>query len=1005
MARVYLLAFVLLLAGGVFAQPGNDECATAIALPAQPQYCSGAMAFSNRGATATFAIDAYPVCIDDTDQMRDVWFSFTALRNSVAVRVVGDEPGRSRGTLTALQYAVYEGDCASPEDIGCRQPLDRRGLPANSGSLVINDLVIGNQYYLMVGASSGQEGTFEVCVEQFDAPPDPSSDCSTAVILCDTTSFSVDLLQGRGSVADDLLSSNILCGEAPAETNSSWYKWTCDQAGTLSFDITPLGAAPDEDIDFVLYELTNGLEDCNSRVPVRQMFSGSNSDNVESSRPCWGSTGLRDRDTDTSEDCGCSPGDDSYAASLNMEAGKSYALVIINYSGSGDGFTIDFGGSGTFLGPEPNLTFSSAEVCVGQTLTFEDRSTSVDGIDSWAWDFGPTASPRYATGAGPHDVRFLQPGVPYVALTITTTRNCIEYASVNEVNVICCADQFAGSADLLPVSCPGAADGAIDVAASSQITADALTYAWSNGATTAGITGLDPGDYSVTVADGTGCDAVFTYVVPGPADFVLDTLISRPTCDGGMDGALQFTVLSGGAGDYEYSFNGGPFTASDRLENLAISTINVVARDANGCTVEAELFVDELQLELVSGTTAFTEPTCFGDTDGRVRIDIANGTPGYRYDFGSGYQAQPEMGGFGAGTYRVTAIDAERCTGDFEVIIPEPPPLLAPLRWDSSSCFGAADGFVAVTPAGGRPDYGFSWSTGSSADSIGGLRPGAYSVTVTDANGCEEFTAVTLTDPAELIGTVDSLIDLVCFNDPAGAVRLRANGGSPGYRYSSDGVNFDNDPLQDSLFAGTQSLYVMDSEGCLDTVTATLTEPEEFIITVEDFVQLYLGDDTTLTARGNYSPVDFVWGPDSVACLTPDCARVRIRPVGSYDYFVTGVNPAGCVDTAVVAFSVIQDLPTFIPNVFSPNGDGNNDFFTVFGGGAIERVEQLRVYDRWGGLLYEAPEPFPANEPSLGWNGMLNGRPVNNGVYVYYIEVRYINGAVEAYRGDLTVVQ
>lgn len=1005
MVRVYLFAVVFLLAGGLLAQPGNDDCANAIALPAQAQYCSGSNAFSNLGATPSFAPDGYPICIDETDQMRDVWFSFVALRNSVAVQVIGDEPGRSRGSLTALQYAVYAGDCTTPDALGCRQPLDRFGRPLNSGSLVVNDLVIGNRYYLLVGATGGNQGSFEICLEQFDAPPDPSSDCETAVILCDTTTFSVDLLQGRGSVADDLLSSNILCGDPPAENNSSWYKWTCDRAGSLSFDITPLGAAPDEDIDFVVYELTNGLEDCNSRVPVRQMFSGSNTNDVESSRPCWGSTGLRDRDADTSEDCGCSPGDDSYAASLVMEAGKSYALVIMNYSGSGDGFTIDFGGTGTFLGPEPNLTFSSAEVCVGETLTFEDRSTSVDGIDSWAWDFGPTASPRYAAGPGPHDVRFLAPGVPYVALTITTTRNCIEYASVNEVDVICCADQFSGSADLQPVSCPGAADGIIDFTASSQVTADALDYTWSTGATTAGISGLDPGEYSVTVTDGTGCDAVFAYTVPGPADFVLDTVITRPTCDGGMDGALQFTVLSGGAGGYEYSFNGGPFTTSDRLDNLAISTIDVVARDANGCTVAAQLFVDELQLELVSGTAAVTEPTCFGDADGSVRIDIANGTPTYRYDFGAGYQPQPEMGGFGAGTYRVTAIDAERCTGEFDVVIPEPPPLTAPLRWDSSSCFGAADGYVTVAPAGGRPEYGFQWSTGSSTDSIGALEPGSYTVTVSDANGCEEVNGVVLNDPSEIVAAVDSIVDLLCFNDPAGAVRLRASGGSPGYRYSSDGVNFGTAPLLDSLYAGTQSLYVMDSEGCRDTVTATLTEPDEFIITVTDYVQLYLGEDTTLLARSNYFPVDFVWGPDSVACLTPDCARVRLRPVGSYEYFVTGVNPAGCVDTAVVAFSVIQDLPTFIPNVFSPNGDGNNDFFTVFGGGAIDRVEQLRVYDRWGGLLYEAAEPFPANEPTLGWDGTLNGRPVNSGVYVYYVEVRYINGALERYRGDVTVVQ
>ena len=1004
MTRFYLLLSGLLLGAVGWAQPGNDDCTAAIELPMTMEYCSGASAFSNVGATPSLAPDGYPICIDDRDQMPDVWFSFVAMRNSVAIRVVGDEAGGSRGSLKAVQYAVYEGTCDSLQDIGCRQPLDRNGLPADGGSIVINDLQRGTRYYIMVGARDGNQGTFELCVDQFDAPPDPSSDCQTAVVLCDTTSFSVDLLQGSGAVTDDLINDGLATGCAPVEENSSWYKWTCDQAGTLMFDINPLGAAPDEDIDFVVYELTNGLEDCSSRVPIRQMFSGSNTGDVDSSRPCWGETGLGPVDTETVENCGCQLGNNNFVAALNMEAGKSYALVVLNFSGSGDGFTIDFSGTGTFLGPTPNITYSDTEACVGETITFEDQSTSVDGIEAWDWDFGETATPRFATGAGPHQVTFNEAGTPNVTLAITSTRNCIEYISTNEVEVVCCANQFSGSADIVPVSCPGAADGAIDFTAGSSIPNTTLTYAWSTGATTADLTGLDPGVYTVTVSDGTGCEATFDYTVDGPADFVLDTLITRPTCAGGTDGALEFTILSGGAGGYEYSFNGSPYSSDNRLENLAVSTINVRARDANGCEIEQDIFVDELQLALVTGSATFEEPTCNGDTDGRISLEIANGTPTYRYDFGSGLQSRSEMDGFSAGTYTVSAVDAEGCTGDFDIVITEPPALVAPLQSDSSSCFGANDGYVAVNPGGGRPDYAFAWSNGSTGDSLANIGPGTYSVTVTDINGCAITSSVTLNDPDEIVGAIDTVENLICFGQPTGAVRLAATGGVPAYSFSSDGVNYQTDPRLDSLLAGDYDLFVRDQNGCQDTVSASLTEPDEFIITVEDYVQLYLGDDTTLLARSNYSPVNYVWGPDSVACLTPDCARARVMPVQSMDYFVTGTNPAGCVDTAFVAFSVIQDLPTFIPNVFSPNGDGNNDFFTVFGGNAVDRVETMRIYDRWGGLLYESADPFPANDAGIGWDGMLDGKPVNNGVYVYYVEVRYINGAVEGYRGDVTVL-
>ena len=1004
MLRYFFLILGLLLGTLLGAQALNDDCSGAIELPMVMEYCSGAGAFSNQGATPSFPFDGYPICIDDSQEMPDVWFSFVALRNSVAIQVVGDESRRSRGSLEAIQYAIYEGECDSLEAIGCRQPLDRNGLPANGGSIVLNDLQRGSRYFIMVGARNGNQGTFELCLDQFDAPPDPSSDCETAVVLCDTTSFSVDLLQGRGNVVDDLLNDDLASGCAPTEDNSSWYKWTCDQAGTLMFDINPLGAAPDEDIDFVVYELTNGLEDCSSRVTLRQMFSGSNTGDVDSSQPCWGETGLGPADTETAEDCGCQPGNNNFLAALDMEAGKSYALVVLNFSDSGDGFNIDFSGTGTFLGPQPNLTFSSTEACVGETVTFQDQSTSVDGIEAWDWDFGETATPRFATGAGPHDVTFNEAGMPNVTLAITSTRNCIEYISASEVEVVCCADQFSGTADINPVSCPGAADGQIDFTATTIISGNSLTYAWSNGATTAGISGLDPGTYSVTVSDGTGCEASFDYTVDGPTAFVLDTLITQPTCGGGTDGALEFTIQSGGAGGYEYSFNGSPFSAVNRIENLTVSTIAVQARDANGCTIEQDIEVDELQLALVSGSAVFEEPTCAGDSDGRILIDIANGQPDYQYDFGSGYQPLAEMAGYGAGTYAVSAIDANGCTGDFEITITEPPALAAVLESDSSSCFGAADGFVAVSPSGGRPDYAFSWSTGSSRDSLADLGPGTYSVTVTDQNGCAITSSATLNDPEEIVGAVDSIENLVCFGQATGAVRLAASGGVPAYSFSSDGENYQSAPRLDSLLAGDYELFVRDQNGCQDTVLASLTEPDEFVISTQDAVQLYLGEDTTLLARSNYFPVNYTWGPDSVSCLTPECARVRVMPVESIDYFVTGTNPAGCVDTAFTAFSVIQDLPTFIPNVFSPNGDGTNDFFTVFGGNAIDRVETMRIYDRWGGLLYESAEAFPPNEPNLGWDGTLGGKQVNNGVYVYYVEVRYINGALEGYRGDVLVV-
>ncbi len=1004
MLRFPLLTCLFCLYGALWAQPANDDCGGAIALPDDAMYCSGANAFTTVGATTSLAQEDYAICLDERDQIKDVWFSFRATRNSVAIQVTGAVPGRVRGTLQQVQFSLMGGGCGALDNLACRSPFVSGGQIQNGGSLIYNELRRGETYYLLVGGRSGNAGSFELCLEQFDAVPDPSSDCSTGVVLCDKSPFAVQALQGTGNVRDDLLSDNVSCQSTPEEFNSSWYKWTCDQAGTLAFDITPLGAAPNEDIDFVVYELTAGLDACGDRQVLRQMFSGETQGNGDRNLACLGATGISEADPDTVENCGCDDGDNNYARAIDMEAGKSYALVIMNYTGSGDGFSIEFGGSGTFQGPEPNLIFSTTEVCVGESITFEDQSTSLDGIASREWDFGPTATPRTAFGAGPHTVTFAEAGSPSVNLVLTTTRNCIEYISSSEVAVVCCSDQYSVTADVQPVSCPEAADGSIALTASSKVAGSVLTYSWSNGQTTPVIDGLDLGTYAVSLTDGTGCTYIDSFQVGGPEPFVFDTLIVQPDCAGGTNGVLELSTLAGGAGDYAYSFGGGPFGPSGRLENLPVGIVNVTVRDANGCEFPQAIFVDERQLGLVAGSTGFIEPTCNGDADGQLDIQIANGIPDFRYDFGSGFQAQPRQGGFSAGTYPVTAVDAEGCTGEFEINITEPPLLELALQADSSSCFGANDGSVFATPSGGRPLYLLAWSDGVVGTDRVNLGPGTYRVALTDSLGCTLTDSVTLVDPGEIVATVVDQIDLVCFGDASGLIALGVTGGSPEYTYSADGVNFQSDSLLSRLPAGNYTLYVRDRNGCQDSLTTSLDQPEQFVLETDTSVRLVLGNDTSLFVRSNYSPVIYRWGPDSLNCLTPDCSRVRVMPVQSGDIFVTGVSPAGCVDTAFVSFSVIEDLATYIPNVISPNDDGQNDHFTVYGGRALARVEELRVYDRWGGLVYQSEAPFPANDPQLGWDGTLGGRRVNGGVYVYYAEVSYINGRTVGYRGDVTVL-
>ncbi|WP_197493995.1 gliding motility-associated C-terminal domain-containing protein [Lewinella sp. 4G2] len=1008
-------------------QVANDECANATELPMVLEYCSGVGAFSNINATTSLEESApgetnrYPTCIENKDEIRDVWFSFVAQRNAANISVNGATAGNEGGTLEAPQFAVIDGTCTSNYQdaaIGCRSPFvdPNTGEAQNGGNVIVTGLVEGRTYLINVSSSSGDQGSFELCVNQFDQVPSPSSDCATGVLLCDKRPFSVDFLSGRGDVLDDLLPSPESCGRLADEFNSAWYKWTCDDPGTLAFTITPLGPAFNEDLDFVIYEFGNGLDDCNGRTVLREMYSGESirqdpADNFLN-LPCLRETGLSLSDPDLLESCGCQEelNNNNFAAAIDMVSGRSYALVVMNFSGSGDGFSINWSGSGTFLGPNPEFTSATGQVCVGEELVFEDASTSVDAIISREWDFGPTATPRTATGPGPHTIVFGESGNPDVELIIETDRGCREVASRQTVEVVCCDSQFPGSAVVTPLTCPGDFSGAIDLSSASTFSPTTTTYTWSNGETTEDLSGLDVGTYTVTVGDESNCERVFSFDVTGPPAFTFDTTIVMPDCGGFTNGSFAFEVTGGGEGPYTYSVDGGPFgSATPVLTDIGISTVNVRVRDANGCPVEQDILVDERQLGLFQGEDPFTEPTCNGDDDGRIDIRIQNGIPNYEYDFrqGAGFQADSFLTGLTPGLYTVEARDVEGCTGIFDITITEPPVITLGLTGESSSCFQANDGILNISAGGGRPDYAYEWSDGmGSGDTLReGLPQGLYTVSVTDDNGCLRTTSLQLTDPTEVVPEIINVVNLRCFGLPEGSFELAATGGSPGYTYSADGINFSPDSLLGGLPAGDFTLYVQDANGCTDSVPGSLTQPPELIIDPGSEGTITLGFDTILRAFSTYDPVSFQWGPDSVVCLDPPlCTRVSAQPVVTTDYVVVGTNLAGCTDTALFKLNVIEDRPVYAPTAFSPNGDGINDGFTIYGGRAVAGIESLRVYHRWGGLVFERGD-FAANDASLGWDGRIGDKEANAAVFVYVATVRFVNNTVRTISGDVTLTR
>ena len=320
------------------------------------------------------------------------------------------------------------------------------------------------------------------------------------------------------------------------------------------------------------------------------------------------------------------------------------------------------------------------------------------------------------------------------------------------------------------------------------------------------------------------------------------------------------------------------------------------------------------------------------------------------------------------------------------------------------SCFGAGDGTITATPDGGVGNYTFLWSNNQTTGTISNLNPGTFTVTVFDGNGCEAIGDFSITQPDELFIDVVEVINVICFGDETGSITVSGAGGNPPFQYSVDGVVFQDSPQFNDLLAGTYTITIQDILGCTDEVEATINQPQELTVNAGPDQTIDLGYSANIiTVINPFGVVSYQWSPaDGLSCS--DCPNPVASPVNTTTYTVTITDEDGCTATDEITIVVQKNRPIYIPNAFSPNFDGHNDFFTIYGGPAAANIQALRIYNRWGALVFEA-EGIPLNEPTLGWDGIFKGKPMNNGVFAFYTYIEFVDGEVVLYEGDLTLVK
>jgi hypothetical protein len=584
-------------------------------------------------------------------------------------------------------------------------------------------------------------------------------------------------------------------------------------------------------------------------------------------------------------------------ASITGVAAGTYSVTITDNNGCTDS------GSSTITEPASLVA-----------ATVVDSNASCNGLS----DGGATAS---ATG-GTMPYSYLWSNTATTAsitgvaagtytVTITDNNGC---TSTSSSTITEPASLVAASVVDSNVTCNGLSDGGMTASASGGTSA--YTYSWSNGATTASITGVTAGTYSVTITDANGCTDSASGTVTEPATLVAALVVdSNVSCNGLSDGGATASA-TGGTMPYSYLWSNTATTAS--ITGVSAGTYSVTITDNNGCTDSGSSTITE-PASLVAASVVDSNISCNGLSDGGATASATGGTMPYSYLW-SNTATTASITGVAAGTYTVTITDNNGCTSTSSSTITEPATLVAASVVDSSvTCNGLSDGGATASATGGTMPYNYLWSNTATTASITGVSAGTYTVTITDNNGCTSTSSSTVTEPATLIAATvaDSMISCNGLSD--GGATASATGGTMPYNYLWS--NTATTASITGVTAGTYSVTVTDNNGCTNQTSVTITQPATLFTqtNVASTINCYGGNDgqITSTTSGGTTPYSYNW---STGAATSGISNVS---VGAYTVTVTDAN--GCTLTRTQTIAQPDSLSSTFASTSDVSCNGNND--------------------------------------------------------------------------------
>ena len=990
MQRSLPLALLIIAAQGTLAQGGPD-CASALLAPLTLPF--NGTGLTNCGSGNDYDSGNATICgsllyMDGEDQL----YAFTPTTSGLI-------------TIDLTSGSSFVGMFLYDDCPGAGGNCAGQAFSAGGNQTIQAPVVAGTTYYLMVDSwpLPNCHPSYDLSITVPGAfPPPTTQDCFGSIPVCQSVYQELNSPVGEGNYPDEIDPVNSCLGGG--EVDGQWYTFTVQTAGNVCFSITPNDLT--DDYDWAVYDLTN-----NSCADIFNTASMEISCNFSGLPGVTGANGLAGGQNEP-----CIP----------VVVGQTLTLYISNWSQSVNGYTVDFG-----IGGSTASIFDLSPPTIDTVLAINCAHTTLDLLFS---EFVLCSSVQ-AT-----DLTITGPGGPYT-ITAANSINCNNGGNqdnffvldvnpplgagtftlqlVSDVEDLCGNIGNTGSitftldsvlnvsVQIVAAGC-GGVDGqvlATSIGGNAPITFDLSgTQQVNNG----NFLNVQPGSYTLTLTDAIGC-TITAPVTVGQALTSLDndSLVVDASCNGSGDGSIEvITTGNGGPWDYEWTDSNGTSVQStlssvgDTYTGGAGTYTVIIYEGINGsgCSDTLSATINEpVPVNIIVSNDTLI---CL---DGVASLNAqANGGAGgfsFTWDQGLAGSGPHNVDPAVATTYNVFGTDANGCNTDTLPIVVD---VMDSLSFDLVdtvySCAGVAIGLNALNTTGGNGQYGYLWTQGpqlGDSTNVTLNSTGTVCVTVTDA--CQTPAVVQcvlaiITPVPDLIIDADTVFGCepfaVNFNivDTTGQAVVTWNYGDGSFTIEDDSAahTYGTEGYYD-LTVAVQWPNGCESDSILVNYIHVLPQPEAGFFwapqptTVNDPVVVFDNQSQY------YDSVLWDFGGLGESMEVDPVFEFPNEEGGIYDVELIVTNELGCTDTLIQQIIINDDFAVWVPNAFTPDGDGTNDQFFV-GGTDIDTEDfELLVFDRWGEVI------FKSTNPTDSWNGgYLNagGLAVQDGIYPWKLHAR-----------------